>query len=190
MKTRIFMTAAVAVIFGVHAIAATPPSTPGLWAQVPPLPTACYAENDAAYEKLAAAHDSIQQDHYRQSDANAAVDEKARGNDMMDVASRMQEEMMRDQAYQATCPAWFGAGGQVQAYLTRYKDFLTEKRIPAGEVRDRQKVDTYEKIYKTPATTYKSVASHEAVEDYIELAQEMYQWRDARPKCPGGKCTV
>jgi len=97
---------------------------------------------------------------------------------------------MRDQAYQATCPAWFGAGGQVQAHLKRYQDFLIQKRIPAGEERDRKKVEIYENMYKTPATNYKSVATYDAVEDYIELAQELYQWRQPTPKCPGGKCTA
>jgi hypothetical protein len=289
MKMRATMTAAVAVLIAAHAIATTPASTgAGLWAQVPPLPTACYAENDAAYDKLRAAHDSIQQDHDRQNEVNAAVDQQARGNDMMDVASRMQEEMMRDpqaaaklieqmsnpdaaaqqqaqrtatfeeddrirknetkalkarydaalqtadgpaqarwsvlrqklglgpdaygpgesgvpdwawaewheiqkmrdQAYQATCPAWFGAGGQVQAHLQRYKTFLTQTRIPAAEELDRKKLEQYETVYRIPTTGYKSVATHAAAEAYIDLAEEMYQWRDSRPKCPGGKCTA
>jgi hypothetical protein len=287
MKSRVLMTAAAAVFLGAHAIATTPARS-GLWTKVPPLPTACYGENDAAYDKLVAAHKAVQEDHSRQNDANSAVDQQAGNSDMMEVASRMQQEMMRDpqaaarmlesmsnpeaaaqqqaastaqfaeddqirrdetralkarydaalqnafapanarwqvlrkklglspdaqgpgeagvpewawaewheilrmkdQAYGATCPAWFGAGGQVQAHLQRYHDFLVQKRIPLQEERDQKKVDAYQNIYGTPTTTYKSVASHDAVEDYIELAQEMYQWRQPRPKCPGGKCTA
>jgi hypothetical protein len=287
MKTRVFLTAVVAGFLGAHAIA-TAPAAASLWTKVPPLPTTCYAEGDPAYARLVAAHDSIQQDHERQKEANAAVDQQSRSTDMMAVAGRMQQQMMsdpqaaarmieamsnpdavaqgqaertaqsaednkirrddtkalkarydaalynaegpararwdvlrkklglapdangpgemgvpewawaewhailrmRDQAYEATCPAWFGAGGQVQAHLARYKDFLVQKRIPSGDEIAKQRVATYESLYNTSATSYKSLATHEAVEDYIGLAQELYQWRPQRPKCPDGKCTA
>lgn len=271
-------------------ICATPlhaQTAPGsLWAKVPPLPTACYSEDDAAYNRLTAMHDSVQVDHYRQSDINAAIDEQARNVDRMEVARRMQEAMLRDpqnaqkylgamhpsaaqeqtqeaqalleednrirqeesvalvtrydaafqkargpgnarwavlrkklglgsdamgpgesgvpdwawtewheilqewdRAYQANCPAWFGAGGQIPAFLKRYKDFLMQKWIPQDEENDKKKLATY-KIYNTPATGYKSVATHAAIEHYLELAQKLYGARETVPRCPNGKCTA
>jgi len=245
MKSRVFLTAAVAGLVCAHAIGTSQAAEPASqWVKVPPLPTACYTENDAAYEKLAAAHESVQQDHGRQNDANSEVEQQARNTDMMEVASRMQEEMMRDpeaaakliesmsnpqavaeaqseakeqseeenqfrreetdalkvryeaalkkaygpanarrdalikkldlspeaslrfpfefgppdsafaerdeilrmwdKAYQATCPAWFGAGGQIQAHLKGYKDYLIQKRIPMREENEMKKVAVYE----------------------------------------------
>jgi hypothetical protein len=57
---RLLMAAAAILICATALHAQTAPAS--LWAKVPPLPTACYSQDDAAYNQLTAMHDSVQAD--------------------------------------------------------------------------------------------------------------------------------
>ena len=92
-----------------------------------------------------------------------------------------------DRGYAATCPQWWAVGGQVHAYMKRYKDYLVKERIPYDEQHDVAKVANYEMTNVSHAA-YKSVATFEAAEDYIKRAQELFGQRKDRPRCTADRC--
>lgn len=70
----------------------------GPWARVPALPTACYVsqEQDSFYKKMEEALAAVQADHYKQNEINAKIRESAQSVDPMEMARRMQENLMKD----------------------------------------------------------------------------------------------
>jgi hypothetical protein len=72
------------------------PAATSPWTKVPALPTACYYNGDPVVEKLQAAYDSISADHQRQNDINAQIRDDFNNVDPMEMARRMQENMMKD----------------------------------------------------------------------------------------------
>ena len=97
----------------------------------------------------------------------------------------IQQEWQR--AYNATCPTFFGAGGQAHAFLARYKDYLVTERIPYYENFDAANVANYQ-MFNTPAASYKSLATLEAVKDHIGMAQTVFGYRKHEPICRGAVC--
>ncbi len=99
MKPRAVLTVVAAGLACAQAPAAAHAATPDPWAKVPPLPTACYSGEDRWWDQNNAAIDAVQQEHYRQSDINGAIKQKATeafSSDPMAVAQRMQQAMMDD----------------------------------------------------------------------------------------------
>lgn len=92
-----------------------------------------------------------------------------------------------DQAYQATCPQWWGATGAVQTYLKSYKTFLVNERIPYEEKGDAAKLAQFA-VSNIDSKTYRSVATLEAVRDYTERAGRLYQQRTEEPICIAAGC--
>lgn len=90
-----------------------------------------------------------------------------------------------DRAYVANCAQWWGAGGQAQAFMKRYKDWLVQERIPHYEGIDRQTAATFTMM---GLGAYQSEAAFDGVEDYIKLAQGLWGHRKPLPRCPGGTC--
>lgn len=108
MNPRIILTAAVAGLFCAQALVAQPAKPPakpaaaapaGPWAKVPALPTACYLGQDQWWDQNNAALDAVQQDHYRQNDINAEIQQQSNdafAADPMAVVARMQQAMLDD----------------------------------------------------------------------------------------------
>jgi hypothetical protein len=92
-----------------------------------------------------------------------------------------------DRAYRATCPAFYGAGGQAHQYMQRYKTYLLQERIPYYEKFDAATVANYE-MFSTPAASYKSTATFDAVHDYIAMAQKVFGNRNYEPRCLNADC--
>lgn len=96
-----------------------------------------------------------------------------------------------NKAYVAVCPQWFGTQGQIHAFMQRYKDYLVKERVPYAEKQDAQRVAQYA-MMDTPAESYRSLATHDAVADYIGLAQGFFHARSDMPYCtqaaPRGHC--
>lgn len=90
-----------------------------------------------------------------------------------------------DKAYQAFCPQWWGAAGQVQAFMQRYKDYLLKERVPFEQKTDEQTLESY-KLMNVAADDYRSLAPFKAAEDYVKLAGRLYRARESAPFCPGG----
>lgn len=94
---------------------------------------------------------------------------------------------LKDQEYQAVCPQWWGATGKIPAYLKRYKDYLTTDRIPNQVKVDEIVAQTYA-MMNTPAASWRSTATHDAVIDYLGIAQSLFDQRDVEPRCTAQKC--
>jgi hypothetical protein len=92
-----------------------------------------------------------------------------------------------DKADAAICPQWWGAGGEVHAFMKRYKDWLVQERVPLWEKHDAQTAANYEMV-STPAASYRSLAAMEAAQDYIKLAQQLFGHREWEPRCPNKGC--
>jgi hypothetical protein len=94
---------------------------------------------------------------------------------------------MRDSAYQAACPQWWGATGQVQGYLRRWREWLTTKYITSWQKIDEVRVQQYA-IMKTPAASWKSTIAHQKADEYMREIWTLYQLRDAKARCTTQAC--
>ena len=92
----------------------------------------------------------------------------------------------RDRAYAEVCPAWWGASGQVQSWLARYKIWLIEEDVPVRKQQDDEQLRSVA-ILGTPAATYRSTALLEGVAKYVEEARGIYGQRPGAPRCPPGR---
>lgn len=88
----------------------------------------------------------------------------------------------RDQGYAANCAPWWGATGRVQAFLKRYRDFLVNERVPLEKQFDQSKLDNFEAL-GVPATGWRTTTDYKAVEDYVRMAQSLYEQRETAPRC-------
>jgi hypothetical protein len=96
-------------------------------------------------------------------------------------------DRQRDEAYRATCAQYFGAAGQVPAYLKRYRDWLVTKRTPFDLKGDEARLAQYA-IMNTPTASWQStVAAGHAVE-YMQVAESLYGLRDSEPNCTAAGC--
>jgi hypothetical protein len=95
--------------------------------------------------------------------------------------SAIQKE--RDAGYVATCAQWWGAGGAFPAYMSRYKDYLVQERIPyEKKLIDDSKLYNY-KMLNVPADDYRTTTDFEAAIDYMKMASTVYGNRMADPMC-------
>lgn len=96
-----------------------------------------------------------------------------------------------NKAYVATCAQWFGAQGQMHAFMQRYKDYLVKERVPFAEKQDAVRAAQYT-MANTPAESYRSLATHDAAADYIGLAGNLFRERKDMTYCtraaPRGNC--
>ena len=92
-----------------------------------------------------------------------------------------------DQAYAAFCPQWWGATGSMQAFIKRYKAYLVQERIPHEQKADTQKTASYAML-NTPAGSYRSLVTMDAVTDYMRLADRLYNNRQSEPICAAAAC--
>lgn len=92
----------------------------------------------------------------------------------------------RDQGYAANCAAWWGATGKIQAFLKRYRAFLVNERVPFEKQFDQNKLDHFETI-GVASTGWRSTTDHDAAEDYIKMAQTLYEKREEAPRCSAEK---
>jgi hypothetical protein len=99
MHARNWLTAAAAGLVCSQAFSAPPAATPDPWAMVPPLSTDCLSGQDKWPEQNNAALEAVQQAHYKQTDINAAIEQKYRdamNDNPMAMAQAMQQAMMSD----------------------------------------------------------------------------------------------
>jgi hypothetical protein len=92
-----------------------------------------------------------------------------------------------DRAYAAFCPQWWGVKGSMQAFLKRYKDYLVKERIPYEEKGDAQRTANYAMV-NTPAASYRSLATMDAVQAYMQLADRVYGNRQFEALCTATDC--
>ena len=88
----------------------------------------------------------------------------------------------RDQGYAANCPQWWGATGKIQAFLKRYREFLVNERVPFEKQFDQNKLDNFEAV-GVASTGWRSTVDHDAAEDYLKMAQDLYSMREEKPRC-------
>jgi hypothetical protein len=153
MSKRIFVTAVVAGLACAPALAATPATASGPWAQVLALPTACFSSQDQWWDHNNAAIDAVQQKLYAQQEANTAVEQasnSAMSENPMAMAQAVQQAMMDDpanaqkmiekmtqtgQQAQTEVPAQLEKESQVEAeskdLLKRYEAALDKSMGPA-----------------------------------------------------------
>jgi hypothetical protein len=94
---------------------------------------------------------------------------------------------MADAAYQAACPQWWGAKGEIPAYLKRHRDWLVTKYLPTYGQIDDIRVQQFA-IMNTPAASYKSTLPHEKASPYIKEIGKLYQMRPDKPYCTSVGC--
>lgn len=88
-----------------------------------------------------------------------------------------------NEAYAATCPAWWGANGHFHAYMKRYKDFLVQERIPfEKEYGDKAELE-HHKIMGVASTGWRTTTEYEAAEDYMTMARNLFGQRETEPYC-------
>ena len=91
-----------------------------------------------------------------------------------------------DRAYKALCPQWWGANGKFHAYLKNEKNWFVQERIPSLEKYDAPRLQKYA-MMSTPAATYKSTATQQAVIEYMDLVQQVLNERDSSSRCENPK---
>ena len=96
-------------------------------------------------------------------------------------------QKQRDAAYQATCAQWWTATGQVHSYLKRYRDWLEKSYVPSWTKNEELRVAQYA-IMNTPAASWKSTVGHQSAIKYMSAASEMFNQRDAEPRCAAKGC--
>jgi hypothetical protein len=96
-------------------------------------------------------------------------------------------QKQKDAAYVATCPQWWGANGQVTAYMKRYKDWLVQKHIPLQQSRDAPLLSQYA-IMNTPSASYRSTEPYKGAHEYMNAAFVFYQHREQKPRCTAAAC--
>ena len=112
------------------------------------------------------------------------------GEGMPEWVIQDMEAIMRlnDQAYAATCPAWWGAGGQMAAYMNRYKTYLVQERVPYYEKFDKALMANWE-MMGTPTASFKSLATFDAVDKYLQVAERVFNERQSGPRCTAERCS-
>ncbi len=95
----------------------------------------------------------------------------------------------KDAAYVATCPQWWGASGQVTAYMKRYKDWLVQKHIPFHQSLEAPLLSQYA-IMNTPSASYRSTEPYKGAHEYMNAAFVFYQRRDEKPRCTAAGCDL
>jgi hypothetical protein len=94
---------------------------------------------------------------------------------------------MADAAYQAACPKWWGAKGEVATFLQRHRDWLLNKYIPTYGQIDDLRVQQYA-IMNTPAASYKSTLPHQKADSYIGRMWSIYEMRPNKAYCTSVGC--
>ena len=143
--------AAGACVIVASSLYAQPATSP--WAKAPALPTACYAsqEKEDSYKKMEEALAAVQADHARQKEINDKIRESSQSIDPMELARRMQENLMKDpqnaakymqgiqslgqsvQAdQQATSEKVKQLAAEEQALIERYKADLVKSQAPGN----------------------------------------------------------
>ena len=80
-----------------------------------------------------------------------------------------------------TCAAWFGPGGQFQAWLNRYHDYLVNERIPWIE-KDENAGLAFAAFATDTRSGYKSTATLRGVVDYLEQVDKVFGYRPSGPR--------
>lgn len=93
----------------------------------------------------------------------------------------------RDKLYQANCPQWWGAAGPMQAWLKKYRAWMTQEHIPLGERMESQTAQTYAMI-NTPSASYRSLAAYDGVIKYMEVVGQVFAERRDAPSCTATEC--
>lgn len=94
---------------------------------------------------------------------------------------------MRDAAYASTCPQWWGASGQVQAFLKQRRDWIVNKYLPLYAKGDEIKLQQFA-IMNTPGASWKSTMPHDEAAKYMDTIQQLYQLRLGEPYCTPQAC--
>jgi hypothetical protein len=94
---------------------------------------------------------------------------------------------MADAAYQAECPRWWGANGEIPVYLKRHRDWLVTKYIPMYGQIDDIRVQQFA-IMNTPAASYKSTLPHQKAVLYMDHIWTLYEMRPNKAYCTSIGC--
>ncbi len=92
-----------------------------------------------------------------------------------------------DAAYATNCPQWYGATGQIPAWLKTYRTWLTKDFIPFNQRIASQNAQTYA-IMSTPKATWKDTAEFDGVIKYLEAVGRVYGNRRSKPRCTATEC--
>jgi hypothetical protein len=87
-------------------------------------------------------------------------------------------------AYEKACPGWWGASGQFDGWLQKYKAHLVQNRIPHREGGEAMKATQF-KIMGIPAETFKPTVALEAVALYLKEARDIFDSRKTQPLTEG-----
>lgn len=82
-----------------------------------------------------------------------------------------------NRAYVPFCATWFGTGGRVPVYLQQRKNFFVNERIPALDKLDATLATQQMLGHNTEG--YRSTAPYTAVEDYLQLAYDLFGLRSS-----------
>ena len=82
-----------------------------------------------------------------------------------------------------TCATWFGASGQFQSWLRRYRDYLSNERIPWMESSENAGL-AFAAFATDTRSGYKSTATLRAVYDYLERVDKVFGYRPSGPLAP------
>jgi hypothetical protein len=88
-----------------------------------------------------------------------------------------------NEAYAATCPAWWGANGHFHAYMKRYKDFLIQERIPFEKEHGDKATLEHHKTMGVASTGWRTTTDYEAAEDCMNMARSLFGQRETEPYC-------
>lgn len=94
---------------------------------------------------------------------------------------------LRDQAYAAHCPQWWGATGPAQTWLKKYRTWLVQKHIPFVDSLEAKVAQSYA-MMNTPTATYRSLGTLDSVIKYLEVVAEVYAERREKPVCNATGC--
>jgi hypothetical protein len=92
-----------------------------------------------------------------------------------------------DKTYAALCPQWWGATGQIHAWLKTYRDWLTKEFIPFSEHHASQNAQIYT-MMGTPAASWKDTAAYDGVIEYLQVVGRVFEHRRAKPRCDATDC--
>ena len=80
-----------------------------------------------------------------------------------------------------TSATWFGAGGQFQAWLQRYRNYLVNESIPWLE-KDENAGLAFAAFATDTRSGYKSTATLRGVAEYLEQVDKVFSYRPSGPR--------
>ena len=88
--------------------------------------------------------------------------------------------------YQANCATWFSTTGPMHAFMTRYKNYLNNERVPTEKrLIEQPLLDQYQ-MMSVPTTGWRTTTDYDAVDDYLRVAYDVFGVRKDSETCELG----